>query len=35
LSGARWSPVAHPLDAAAALDQLLEARAAAHDVCVR
>src|SRR5580704_1281789 len=25
LSGARWAPVAHPLDAAAALDQLLEA----------
>jgi Mg-chelatase subunit ChlD len=28
LSGARWAPVAHPLDAAAALDQLLEAPAA-------
>jgi Mg-chelatase subunit ChlD len=25
LAGARWGPVAHPLDAAAALDQLLEA----------
>ena len=27
-SGARWAPIAHPLDAAAALDQLLDARAA-------
>ena len=26
LSGARWGPIAHPLDAAAALDQLLEAQ---------
>jgi Mg-chelatase subunit ChlD len=26
LCGARWGPIAHPLDAAAALDQLLEAR---------
>jgi Mg-chelatase subunit ChlD len=32
LSGARWGPIAHPLDAAAALDQLLEAQAAAQDV---
>ena len=30
LSGARWAPVAHPLDAAAALDQLLEAQPAAQ-----
>ena len=27
LSGARWAPIAHPLDAAAALDHLLEAPA--------
>src|SRR4029077_11611143 len=26
LSGARWGPIAHPLDAAAVLDQLLEVR---------
>jgi Mg-chelatase subunit ChlD len=26
-AGARWGPIAHPLDAAAALDQLLEAPA--------
>jgi Mg-chelatase subunit ChlD len=32
LSGARWGPIAHPLDAAAALDQLLEAQPAARDV---
>src|SRR5271170_876503 len=32
LSGARWGPIAHPLDAAAALDQLLEAQPAAQDV---
>jgi von Willebrand factor type A domain len=30
LVGARWDTVAHPLDAAAALDHLLEAGAAAH-----
>jgi Mg-chelatase subunit ChlD len=29
-SGARWGPIAHPLDAAAALDQLLEAQPAAR-----
>ena len=34
LSGARWGPIAHPLDAAAALDQLLEARPAADDAPV-
>lgn len=28
LSGARWGPIAHPLDAAAALDRLLDARPA-------
>jgi hypothetical protein len=27
LAGARWGPVTHPLDAAAALDHLLETRA--------
>ena len=27
-AGARWAPIAHPLDAAAALDQLLQAQAA-------
>jgi Mg-chelatase subunit ChlD len=32
LSGARWGPIAHPLDAAAALDQLLEAQPAAQDL---
>ena len=32
LSGARWGPIAHPLDAAAVLDQLLEAQPAAQDV---
>jgi Mg-chelatase subunit ChlD len=32
LSGARWGPIAHPLDAAAVLDQLLEVQPAAQDV---
>ena len=32
LSGARWGPIAHPLDAAAALEQLLGVQAAAQDV---
>ena len=29
LAGARWGPIAHPLDAAAALDHLLETRVTA------
>jgi Mg-chelatase subunit ChlD len=32
LSGARWASIGHPLDAAAALDQLLEAQPADQDV---
>ena len=32
LSGARWASIVHPLDAAAALDQLLEAQPADQDV---
>ena len=32
LSGARWGLIAHPLDAAAVLDRLLEAQPAAQDV---
>src|SRR5271170_3843230 len=32
LCGARWGPIADPLDAAAVLDQLLEARPAAQDL---